>query len=328
MRPVPMVPRSPACRRDWCREQTALRCTAGRRSRRHRRSARCSGDPATQRIAIPGQSAHDTPCRRPVRRPAPSAPPCGSNAGRSPRIPMPFRRGPGRTRCGNCPALVPSGMQWSASASGDHSVSEVPVTGDSLGQVSTRLVNVSVYWSLRQSGSPRHNSAAWTGGRGPSPRLSCACTLRVCVAPCTGLRARRANGSRFREPPATATGHRDRHADCRTDDGHDIHPLEITEGVFEHRGGQTVLAMLDRLHAAGVRLVVDDFGTGYSSPSRLNSLPFDKVEIDKSFIDQLAGREPAHGRRNHRDGPQSRAQGRPPKVLKPWTRSLPTDAPP
>jgi EAL domain-containing protein (putative c-di-GMP-specific phosphodiesterase class I) len=68
--------------------------------------------------------------------------------------------------------------------------------------------------------------------------------------------------------------------------------LEITESVFEHRG-QAVLAMLNRLHASGVRLVVDDFGTGYSSLSRLHSLPFDKVKIDKSFIDNLAGGEPA-----------------------------------
>jgi Amt family ammonium transporter len=68
--------------------------------------------------------------------------------------------------------------------------------------------------------------------------------------------------------------------------------LEITESVFEHRG-QIILAMLDRLHATGVRLVVDDFGTGYSSLSRLHSLPIDKVKIDKSFIDLLAGGGPA-----------------------------------
>jgi diguanylate cyclase (GGDEF)-like protein/PAS domain S-box-containing protein len=68
--------------------------------------------------------------------------------------------------------------------------------------------------------------------------------------------------------------------------------LEVTEGVFEHRG-QLVRAVLDRLHTAGVRLAVDDFGTGYSSLSRLHSLPFDKVKIDKSFIDKLAAGEPA-----------------------------------
>ncbi|MET0863284.1 MAG: EAL domain-containing protein, partial [Nakamurella sp.] len=68
--------------------------------------------------------------------------------------------------------------------------------------------------------------------------------------------------------------------------------LEVTESVFEHRG-QVVLAMLNRLHAAGVHLVVDDFGTGYSSLSRLHSLPFDEVKIDKSFIDKLIDGEPA-----------------------------------
>ena len=59
--------------------------------------------------------------------------------------------------------------------------------------------------------------------------------------------------------------------------------LEITEGsVMNDLAGST--PVLDRLHAAGVRLSVDDFGTGYSSLSYLSRLPVDEVKIDKHFV--------------------------------------------
>ncbi len=59
--------------------------------------------------------------------------------------------------------------------------------------------------------------------------------------------------------------------------------LEITEGVLIGDFTRAV-AMLRRLKHMGVRIAMDDFGTGYSSLSYLQSFPFDKIKIDRSFI--------------------------------------------
>ncbi len=65
--------------------------------------------------------------------------------------------------------------------------------------------------------------------------------------------------------------------------------LEITESVLLEDNEKTV-AMLHQLRSFGVRIAMDDFGTGYSSLSYLQSFPFDKIKIDRSFTRDIAGR--------------------------------------
>ena len=61
---------------------------------------------------------------------------------------------------------------------------------------------------------------------------------------------------------------------------------EITESLlvdqFPH-----VPEILERLHAAGVRIAIDDFGTGFSALSYLNRFPIDVLKIDRSFVRDL-----------------------------------------
>jgi diguanylate cyclase (GGDEF)-like protein len=68
--------------------------------------------------------------------------------------------------------------------------------------------------------------------------------------------------------------------------------LEITESVLMQNTFAT-LNTLNQLRELGVEIALDDFGTGYSSLSYLRSFPFDKIKIDRSFINDLAnGAEP------------------------------------
>lgn len=62
--------------------------------------------------------------------------------------------------------------------------------------------------------------------------------------------------------------------------------IEITESLLL-RDTQSNLATLHRIKALGVRVSMDDFGTGYSSLGNLRSFPFDKIKIDKSFINDM-----------------------------------------
>jgi diguanylate cyclase (GGDEF)-like protein len=63
--------------------------------------------------------------------------------------------------------------------------------------------------------------------------------------------------------------------------------LEITEALLIGDDA-TALTILHELRTLGVRVALDDFGTGYSSLSYLSKFPFDKIKIDRSFINELA----------------------------------------
>jgi EAL domain-containing protein (putative c-di-GMP-specific phosphodiesterase class I) len=62
--------------------------------------------------------------------------------------------------------------------------------------------------------------------------------------------------------------------------------LEITEGLLLNDDDQAY-ADLRALKSLGVSIVMDDFGTGYSSLGYLWRFPFDKIKVDKSFMNAL-----------------------------------------
>jgi diguanylate cyclase (GGDEF)-like protein/PAS domain S-box-containing protein len=61
--------------------------------------------------------------------------------------------------------------------------------------------------------------------------------------------------------------------------------LEITE-TTAMTAGREILASLDALREAGVRVAIDDFGTGYASLGQLQRLPADLLKIDRTFVER------------------------------------------
>jgi len=62
--------------------------------------------------------------------------------------------------------------------------------------------------------------------------------------------------------------------------------LEVTESVLI-RDADAAREMMTSLQELGVRIALDDFGTGYSSLSYLRQYRFDKIKIDKCFVDEI-----------------------------------------
>ncbi|KAG1650053.1 hypothetical protein GQR58_028382 [Nymphon striatum] len=62
--------------------------------------------------------------------------------------------------------------------------------------------------------------------------------------------------------------------------------LEVTESVLiqDHLRMRRLFSEIKQL---GVAIAIDDFGTGYSNLTNLSELAFDKIKIDKSFVERL-----------------------------------------
>lgn len=63
--------------------------------------------------------------------------------------------------------------------------------------------------------------------------------------------------------------------------------LELTESVYAGRHTAGVQAVMGELKSLGIKLALDDFGTGYSSLSSLGNMPFNKLKIDRSFVQDV-----------------------------------------
>lgn len=68
--------------------------------------------------------------------------------------------------------------------------------------------------------------------------------------------------------------------------------LEVTETALMASPEKNI-AVLAALRALGVSVTLDDFGTGYSALASLRSFPFDRLKLDRGFINDLVSCESA-----------------------------------
>lgn len=65
--------------------------------------------------------------------------------------------------------------------------------------------------------------------------------------------------------------------------------VEVTESALMGEL-ERVRPVAEEIKALGCKLALDDFGTGYSSLTQLQSLPFDEIKVDRSFVGTMAER--------------------------------------
>ena len=65
--------------------------------------------------------------------------------------------------------------------------------------------------------------------------------------------------------------------------------IEITESAIVHNV-ERAQTIANELKALGCKIALDDFGTGYSSLLHLQSLPFDELKVDRSFVGSMIQR--------------------------------------
>jgi len=70
--------------------------------------------------------------------------------------------------------------------------------------------------------------------------------------------------------------------------------LELTERMIVE-DAESTLVLLSNLRALGIQIQIDDFGTGYSTLSHLQTLPIDKLKIDRTFVGLIG----THGSGSH-----------------------------
>ncbi|OHX52876.1 hypothetical protein BB776_02015 [Planococcus salinarum] len=62
--------------------------------------------------------------------------------------------------------------------------------------------------------------------------------------------------------------------------------LEVTESILLE-DTETLKESLGKLKALGISMSIDDFGTGFTSLNYLRQFSFDRVKIDRSFVQDI-----------------------------------------